>query len=613
MLSKVRETSGSSNRCYLSTCAVVLVIVASLLLVSVSFFGGKITVTPQNCLQFGDLSSRSTGRRSATPDDRCDTAWGKKWGAHQAYIKQLENIEASRMSTIHQWNELRAYDLYEPEWVCASEVRVGVQQVNVGDGPKFVCAPDMLTKVDDCLVYSIGSNYDFQFEEGIRKHAPNCEFHTFDGTLDLARRALPGGLEEKNIHFHHWNLGVTSGVTEQGWTTKSLQDILTELQHKGRRIHVFKIDCEGCEYSVLPELAEYVISGQVFIDQIQVELHGTDASSIQHVFQNLRRANFAIFHKERNHWGCQGYKCVEFSLISEQRAKEVFEKEQCLEGSLSPSFDEVDGDEDDIEYGTDDILPIEQTNQEKQKQEELWWIQPYQQSVDMGPVEIKKFPYDIDQKNDVALVQLLCYAGGAHTKSTFIDIGLPTESLYFAGAGHRSEAFEARPDGYQSVKEAIENAGLQDLINLHQVALSNYSGETKIFEARDSSSIIETAVDVGPELNKRVEEGMRKTVVNVARLDDYVKEADAMKIDTQGAEPEIFMGARNVLMSGLPFPVLMEYCARLRNFDELSVGLHILRGLGYQCYARNALILDRESQFCGDFYCARDIQDRTCE
>jgi len=562
-------------------------IAGSILVANWGYLSDEITILPQNCLQFGDASAHQ--RSSSVRVGRtCAALWEEKWTKHQSYLKHLAQAEASRSSTMQDWNEKRAYDMYEPEWVCEADVRVGPSEVNIGDGPKFVCAPDMLRYVQDCLVYSIGSNYDFQFEQGLGMHAPNCEFHTFDGTMDLSNRALPPGLEEKNIHFHNWNLGVTSEVDAQGKTTKSIGDIVNELGHKGRKIHVLKLDCEGCEYQVLPDLMEYIKARDVEIDQIQVEMHGVDAAPVQQVFQSLRGANFALFHKERNHWGCKGYLCVEFSFVSKQKAKEVFEQERCIQGDVSKG----DAAEDD---------------------QDPWWFVPYQQSLGMGPIQIQKFPYPISESNDVGLMQLLCYAGGFKEKNAFIDIGLPTESLHFAAHGHTSEAFEARKEGYDSVKKLIEENGLQDQINLHNMALSNSTGTIKIYEARDSSSLLKSAVDVGPELQKRHEEGMKETMVNTAPLDTFVSEADAMKIDTQGVEPEIFMGAQKVLNSGLPFPILMEYCSRLRSFQDLSVGVHILRGLGYQCYTNKAFILDQSADFCGDFYCAKNIKQANCD
>lgn len=260
----------------------------------------------------------------------CDQVWEQKRTSYEEYVDLLKQKENERESNIASWNGKRAYDLYEPEWVCDTEKRVGPGSINIGDGPKFVCAPESLSEENDCLVYSIGSNYDFSFEEGIRKHASNCEFHTFDGTLNLTKRPLPAGLAAKRIHFHHWNLGTKSGTLENGWATKTIEDTVSELGHTGRTIHVFKIDCEKCEFGVMPRVTEMVKNGQLEIGQIQVEMHGTNAGQIERLFQSIRSAGFALFHKERNHWGCDGYRCVEFSFISMGQAEKVFRRNHCL-------------------------------------------------------------------------------------------------------------------------------------------------------------------------------------------------------------------------------------------------------------------------------------------
>lgn len=260
----------------------------------------------------------------------CDTAWEERRKSFEQYINHLEEQENARGDTLSAWNGKRAYDLYEPEWTCDTEKRVGPNDINVGDGPKFVCAPGLLKDQADCLIYSIGSSYNFQFEQGMRKHGPDCQFHTFDGTMNLTARSLPAGLEEQNIHFHNWNVDLKSGINDKGWTSKTISDILYALGHAKKRIDLFKIDCEGCEYGVMPQVLDLVKSGLIRIDQVQIEIHFTDAGKIQSLFQSFRGAGFAVFHKERNHWGCNGYGCVEYSFISLERAKHVFYKDRCI-------------------------------------------------------------------------------------------------------------------------------------------------------------------------------------------------------------------------------------------------------------------------------------------
>lgn len=260
--------------------------------------------------------------------DVCDLVWEERVKSYGVYIKSLYEAEEKRSRNISKWNGISAFDFYEPEWVCASEKRVGPNTINVGDGPKFICGPELLQQKNDCIIYSIGSNYDFQFEEGLRKYASNCKFHIFDGTMNISKKALPDSLGGGNISFHNYNVDIKD--SGNGIQTKSLRNIINELGHHGKTINVFKIDCEGCEYHVLPELMELIKFGDVNVEQIQAEIHGTNAKKIQVLFQTLRKAGYATFHKERNHWGCKGYGCVEYAFINMKEAKnELFKTMKC--------------------------------------------------------------------------------------------------------------------------------------------------------------------------------------------------------------------------------------------------------------------------------------------
>jgi hypothetical protein len=254
----------------------------------------------------------------------CDALFAKKMREHEALKAYIEETEKTRSLALP---EVSAYDFYEPEWTCESEFRLGMNPINVGDGPKFVCAPDMLATQKDCLVYSIGSNYDTSFERGVRKYGPECEIHTFDGTMHLKARPLGKDFEETKINFHNYNFGTADSTS--GRETKTFSTIVNSLGHKGRSINLFKIDCEGCEYSTIPLVMKAIADGLVSIHQILIEVHHTNAKDIQKLFQSMRAQGFMIFHKERNQWGCAGYKCVEFALIHESFAKPAFVHSHC--------------------------------------------------------------------------------------------------------------------------------------------------------------------------------------------------------------------------------------------------------------------------------------------
>ena len=211
------------------------------------------------------------------------------------------------------------YDLIEPVLSCDDETRFGSGRFNTGDGPKFVCGVNVLKQTDRCLVYSIGSAYDFSFEFAVRKAAPACEIHTFDGTMDLASRPLSPQVSVDGIYFHNWNVVDSCETTRLAVPSRCMKEILKELNHTARVITWLKIDCEGCEFTVIPKFVE----SSVKIDQLMIEVHGTNALRIASLFNCLHNAGLMIFHKERNHWGCDGYRCVEYSLMTSDYAKKV--------------------------------------------------------------------------------------------------------------------------------------------------------------------------------------------------------------------------------------------------------------------------------------------------
>jgi len=253
-------------------------------------------------------------------DDVFTRIWNRKKNTHAQYVRERDAHHSKiNFTTV---NPKKAYDYFEPEWNCEDEVRLGQHVVSPGDGPKFVCGVSVLASTEGCIVYSIGSNYDFSFEYAVNKIAPQCEIHTFDGTLNLTKRALPEGLEGKNIQFHNWNI-VSDCRSEElaKFNSPSLcvADSLRRLGHHESTITWLKIDCEHCVYTVMAEFVE----SSVRIDQIMIEIHGTNALKIKRLFSSLHNAGMMIFHKERNHWGCQGYKCVEYSLMTSDYAKSV--------------------------------------------------------------------------------------------------------------------------------------------------------------------------------------------------------------------------------------------------------------------------------------------------
>ena len=71
-----------------------------------------------------------------------------------------------------------------------------------------MCNPHRITTKSDagsgCLDYSIGSNNDFSFEEGIPHDIlPDCEIYTFDPAIGDHPSILP---TNGHVEFHTWGL-----------------------------------------------------------------------------------------------------------------------------------------------------------------------------------------------------------------------------------------------------------------------------------------------------------------------------------------------------------------------------------------------------------------------
>lgn len=140
---------------------------------------------------------------------------------------------------------------------------------------KFVCNPQRLMydgKEGGCLIYSFGCAGDFKFEDAIfAMHGGDCEIHVFDP----ANWERPGDKERKNIHYHAWGLKSTYDDSSsvvwpkgRGGGFKTFPETLDLLGHQNRTIDIFKIDCEGCEWSTYKDWIEHDIR------QILIETHG---------------------------------------------------------------------------------------------------------------------------------------------------------------------------------------------------------------------------------------------------------------------------------------------------------------------------------------------------
>jgi hypothetical protein len=213
-----------------------------------------------------------------------------------------------------------AYDYFEPSWNCDLKRRVPLTS---GDGPKWMCGAELLTA--DSLVYSFGSAGRNDFEIALMDKYTKQIF-IFDPTV---RKEDVKRIRSEGFTFLELALlgrGQSSvNIANKTYPGMDIVSHMKALGHTGRVIDVLKIDVEGSEYMSLRDFVVGDCTGaQVRADQILIELHNTNVEKIAALMDRLMKCNMRIFSKERNHWGCDGYKCVEFSFVGPTQAFKVF-------------------------------------------------------------------------------------------------------------------------------------------------------------------------------------------------------------------------------------------------------------------------------------------------
>ena len=175
----------------------------------------------------------------------------------------------------HNWDRFSAFQVMGE---CTQNCIGGPCRADVS---KITCGVDEEVMEAPCVVYSVGGNNQWQFENDVLAKTP-CEVHTFDCTGPKERFVKP---DNDRLHFHHVCLGSKNvdapapedrpdsvqSVHGEFWTLRKMQQALNHTQ-----IDLFKVDIEGYEFPMFeawPTLTEISAATAVLPMQVLVEVH----------------------------------------------------------------------------------------------------------------------------------------------------------------------------------------------------------------------------------------------------------------------------------------------------------------------------------------------------
>ncbi|KAL1751972.1 methyltransferase domain-containing protein [Schizophyllum commune] len=187
----------------------------------------------------------------------------KKFGPNPSQVAMFPPDKAP-------WPAYTVWDFFPAAYNCPHEVqRIGA----LGDGGKWVCGLSRVQRKPDCVVYSIGINYESSFEADLLENTDYCEVWGYDFSVDDFGPQIPRS-QRHRVHFAPYALG---GEEKHGPNDQPKLYTLDALMRMNghKHIDILKIDIEGWEFDTLTALIDgYVSSGRPLpFGQLQLEVH----------------------------------------------------------------------------------------------------------------------------------------------------------------------------------------------------------------------------------------------------------------------------------------------------------------------------------------------------
>lgn len=149
------------------------------------------------------------------------------------------------------------YDLFNPYVNCPGGKKSMRRVGDTGDGGKWLC--NQLLNQDNCVVFSLGSNGQYDFERALLKQTM-CTIYTFDCTYNGASQG----------QRHKYIKKCIGSMEKEGSDSRfiTLSNAARELGVQ--KISLLKIDIEGYEFD---EIATWSTQDRLLPEQISIEVH----------------------------------------------------------------------------------------------------------------------------------------------------------------------------------------------------------------------------------------------------------------------------------------------------------------------------------------------------
>ena len=226
-------------------------------------------------------------------------------GERVTYWHALSRTYLGNGKQYSEWSSRLIHSML-PTYTCPVHRRYG----GIPDGGKTMCDPKCTLTRPSCLVYSFGVGEKCQFESQLWREHLKCEVHLFDPTPSVKERFYFGNIcqlpaDDARMHFHSLGFGgyrTSAFIEKQKVELSPLSEIMRRLGHEGRVLDVLKLDVEGSEYDAFKYLFDK--SEMPAAHMLLLEAHiTTDTSaflSFQALMTSLEKANFRLYHVERN-------------------------------------------------------------------------------------------------------------------------------------------------------------------------------------------------------------------------------------------------------------------------------------------------------------------------